>query len=77
MARKRNPKIDCVHFWVLDKNSFGRCRNCSATKQFPVEENLALRPNEVLTFQNLSSDSRWDSSAWLNAKVHIEFEEWI
>ena len=59
------------HHYILDENSFGRCK-CGATKQFPVEKKMKLRASEILTFQNLAADSRVNPDAWLHAEVHLE-----
>jgi hypothetical protein len=72
MARNSKRKLrKHKHFYILNKNNFGKCK-CGATKQFPVEKKLALRPSEVLTFENLSRDSRVDPSSWLNAEIYEE-----
>jgi len=57
------------HKYILDKNNFGRCK-CGATKQFPVETIYKLRPSEVITMKNLSSDSIPDPDVWCYASVH-------
>jgi len=40
MSEEQIDGADHVHYWILDRNSFGRCciKGCNATKQFPVEE---------------------------------------
>ena len=57
------------HKYILDKNNFGRCE-CGDTKQFPVEKIQKLRPSEVITIENLSSDSISEPDAWCYASVH-------
>ena len=39
--RKTRTVANHKHYWILDKNNFGRCR-CGATKQFPIESKLKL-----------------------------------
>ena len=57
------------HKYILDENSFGRCKypRCKATKQFPVERKLTLRPSEVLSINSLGSEAGYDPDSWLNA----------
>ena len=52
------------HFWILDKNSFGRCRDCPATKQFPAGSKLKLRPSEISAIEGL--DSIYSPDDWLH-----------
>ena len=69
--------MKCKHpKWTIDKNNKGTCVVCGATKQFPVEKRLKLRPSEILTFQNLAADSRVNPDSWLHASVP-ELEEKI
>ena len=61
------------HFWILDKNSFGKCK-CGATKQFPVERRLTLRPSEIAALEGKCSEVAYDPDAsWLNASAQ-DFE---
>jgi len=59
-----------MHEFVLDKNNLGKCKHCPATKQYPVEMIQKLRPSEVITIENLSSDSISDPDGWCYASVH-------
>ena len=53
------------HFWVLDKNNFGRCK-CGATKQFPAGPKLKLRPSEISAIEGL--DSIYSPDDWLHKR---------
>ena len=64
-----------THFWILDKNNFGKCRNCPATKQFPVVSKITLRPSEALTMENLGPDSKCNPDAWCSTSVYgVKFD---
>jgi len=57
------------HRYILDKNSFGICK-CGATRQFPVEKKLELRPSEIIAMENLGSIVNCDPGSPLNASVY-------
>ena len=63
------------HFWILDKNSFGKCKypGCTATKQFPIERRLILRPSEIAALEGKCSEVAYDPDGWLNASAQ-DFE---
>ena len=56
------------HFWILDKNNFGRCRDCPATKQFATEKKLELRPDERSFIENIGYEV--DKDGWTYGKLH-------
>jgi len=57
------------HKYILDKNNFGRYK-CKATKQFPVEKKLELRPSEIIAMENLGSIVNCDPGSPFNASVY-------
>ena len=60
--------MKCKHpKWNIDKNNKGTCVECGATKQFPVERKLTLRPSEVSSIDSLGSEAGYDPDSWLNA----------
>ena len=74
--RKTSPKQTpdkCklgIHEFVLNENSLGRCKHCPATKQFPVEKRLKLRPSEIIAMENLGSIVNCDPGSPFNASVY-------
>ena len=61
------------HFWIIDKNNFGKCRDCPATKQFPRQPKLKLRASEVSAIEGIGSEAGYDPDSWLNTTSH-DFE---
>ena len=61
-------KMNCKHpKWTLDKNSLGTCVECGATRQFPVECKLELRPSEISAIEGL--DTSGDFDGWLHTQL--------
>jgi len=57
------------HKYILDENNFGICE-CGATKQFPVEKKLELRPSEIIAMENLGSIVNCDPGSPFNASIY-------
>jgi len=74
MRRYRNDnkkkEYQHKHHYILDENNFGKCKHCPATKQFPVEKKLELRPSEIIAMENLGSIVNCDPGSPLNASVY-------
>lgn len=65
--------MKCKHpKWRLDENSKGTCVKCGATKQFPVEKKLILRPSEASAMGSIAADSKVNTDSWLHAELHLE-----
>lgn len=59
------------HYWILDRNNFGRCKNCPATKQFQTEVIEPVRND----FKMMKTDLRFNPYAWCSASSeYIKFE---
>jgi hypothetical protein len=68
MITKRNSRQLHNHFWILDRNNFGRCK-CGATKQFSIEQEGNIK---------LKSLPKYDPSSWLRAgTVGVKIQEGI
>ena len=65
----QGDKMPHKHHYILDNNSFGKCE-CGATKQFPVEKKLELRPSEIIAMENLGSIVNCDPGSPLNASIY-------
>ena len=61
------------HFWILDKNSFGRCR-CGATRQFFVEEKAELRRSEIATLNRLARLALHHPDSWITGTCEMKFD---
>ena len=66
-SMKRKTRFIHKHHYILDKNSFGRCK-CGATKQFPVEKRLKLRPSEASAMDGLYSAFTPDIGGWCSER---------
>ena len=54
---EKKPAATCPpHHWILDRNNFGHCKYCPATKQFPIERTVKATNDDKTTSINLKRD---------------------
>lgn len=60
--------MDHKHFWITDRvTCFGKCRYCSATKQFPREELPELKRNEANAIKGYQVS--YDPGGWMDGRA--------
>ena len=57
MTEKKPAEKTCPpHHWVLDRNNFGHCKYCPATRQFPIERTVKATNDAKTMSINLKRD---------------------
>ena len=65
----------CPHKkWILDRKSLGRCVECGAKRQFPVEV-ITFKRHEIRDIKGWSKSSLSQPDSWLSARYELRIND--